>query len=116
MVNIENLKLGLKLVEEANERGEWVQETWLMQRECGTAGCFAGHWALHQGYTPVWDLASGSEAACVILPSGERKTVSQVAQEDMGLNFSQAQALFDSDNTLEDLRLWVNRFAGEPQL
>lgn len=65
---------------------QWEQETWLEESECGTVGCFAG-WA-------------------VVLGEGDRENVSSSASELLGLDHTQAGAIFSASQTLGGLRAW----------
>ena len=82
---------------------------------CGSALCVAGHAAAMRGWLPtVYANSSGStvswssvskEKGQDINANGSRE-VSEVAEELLGINHSEARRLFDSDNvwTADDLR------------
>lgn len=85
----------------------WVQGMWISQvdgvsvgNHCGTAACIAGYVTLvHEDVSRDDALSSWR----VRTSGGEYQLVEVMAQDSLGLNDSQARALFDEDNTLGDL-------------
>ena len=76
--------------------------------ECGTAACFAGWTALLDGWKPRIDVGNLFTYALMVNPkTGETDFSSNIARESLGLTLTQSDILFDSDNTLEDLREFV---------
>lgn len=104
MPNVEELRLGLKLTEEAAERGEWDQSDWFVKYDCGTSCCFAGNLLLHHGYQPEF-LPDSAVAWTVTAPNGMKDVgVGVEAAMLLGLNKVQAERLFYAQNSLADLR------------
>lgn len=105
MPNIEELRLGLKLTEEAAERGEWDQSEWFVKYDCGTSCCFAGNLLLHHGYKPYFMDDDSEVAWMVTTPDGSKMSgVGETARELLDLNSVQAELLFDAQNSMDDLR------------
>lgn len=87
---------------------------------CGTAYCFAGHAAIQADWKPVFKIAHDDEACDDRNPSkvyeiemvevrkgNVTKYVADVAEEELGLTFTERDCLFAAGNTLEDLRNMV---------
>lgn len=72
---------------------------------CGTSFCFAGHVAIHEGFAPPPDQNIGGWYRDVVYSDGDHRTeeASEFARKVLGLTWAQADALFEADNTLEDL-------------
>lgn len=107
MVNIVEIELAMEATRTADEKSLWRQDEWIVQLDCGTAGCFAGNYALAKGCKPpryIWDDGS---SAYVVTPDGETVLTSAYAQEGMGLSKEEADVLFHSENTLDDLERLV---------
>jgi hypothetical protein len=86
----------------------WRQTSWGVETECGTAYCLAGHIVTQAGYQMVWEPwdvggVQRKAVSCVAPSGGRMKLISQVAQRLLGVNETQAEALFDGANDLEDL-------------
>lgn len=91
----------------------------MLQKACGSAYCFAGHAVLLAGDTPLVSierhqretnvLAGEATMKEVLTPKGQRMTVYDRACELLGLSTEQADVLFDSQNTIEDLLQLVPR-------
>lgn len=84
---------------------ERAEELGLPESECGTAYCIAG-WAC---YSNGEDFDPGGEGN--LLVSGAHP--SDRAQELLGLTSREANALFASRNTIEDVRCIAEEIAGE---
>lgn len=83
---------------------EWRQKSWF----CGTAACFAGHAVLMDGWEVVHVFGD-------IEKDGKLDMVGRVAQRLLGLTVEQADRLFMSINTLDDLHLMVKQLHGAPR-
>lgn len=69
---------------------------------CGTSFCFAGHVGLAQGFSsPPKDNTSPWERYV----DGELypESIEEFARKRLGLNYSQANALFDSSNSMKEI-------------
>ena len=119
--NIALMRQTLAAVEAHPE--EWKQEHW----RCKTGMCFAG-WAAHlagaQWETdeqPAYYANSLSPyrrklmPAQVITPAGRRAFVGEYAAEVLGLDDDDDELLFNADNTLDDLRRLIDRYAAEAE-
>lgn len=84
---------------------QWDQGNWrrTMERECGTALCFAG-WAAQLDSA---DWATGYGPAWINTPTPDSPRhithISDYAQDLLGLSAEEADILFAGDNTYEDL-------------
>lgn len=96
---------------------EWVQSSW----RCDTVMCFAGHaatidggqWATHRVDTSHLIERPGDRSDREYgAPEGMIHAADR-ARHILGLDCRQADALFDSDNTLDDLRAHVYRLTGQ---
>lgn len=85
----------------------WNQQTWLKASDCGTAMCLAGFVVTLAGYEPTYD------AAYCALPGKYKVTVSDTAQQLLGLSDLQAGRLFAPNNTAADIRELAEAYAGE---
>lgn len=134
MANSEALRLALKLVERAAEvrtydeyvdegfeyldepvplgwdQGRWVNYAILPEGFCLTAGCLAGHVAINDGYDQIEVSDEGQSIGIWNPDTGDTLTwsgpdsVGEYARSKLGLNQQQAEVLFESQNTLDDLR------------
>jgi hypothetical protein len=79
---------------------------------CGTMGCLAGHRAMMDGYTQLqWrrGLTGGITTWLVNPKTGQEvRDFKGWAKVRLGLTTQQAEVLFDADNTLEDLKRYVD--------
>lgn len=85
------------------------------RNSCGTSFCFAGHVALHEGFpSPPLDSNESWERTI----DGERwpEHVDTFAMNRLGITTAQADALFDGDNTMTDLRNMVTALHVDPDL
>lgn len=73
---------------------------------CGTSFCFAGHVALAQGF-PAPPKLNHIAWERPVDGSWYNESVEEFAQKVLGLTSGQADALFDSENTMEDLERMV---------
>lgn len=108
--------------------GTWIQDSWYKnvhpetgdifleqvteeveeQNACSTSFCFAGHVALHEGFPNPPKTNTDPWARLVVVDDREyHEDVSDFARETLGLTLEQADALFDSGNTLQDLKTMV---------
>lgn len=133
-VNVERLLAGLAAVEAAAAVGAWDQSTWRARAPelddvpggdpCGTAMCFAGHVVALAGgrwvhVPPTGDTladhllyADAAEPHSFRLEIGAGSGLDVISARDramllLGLDEDQADELFCSWNSLEDLRVAV---------
>jgi hypothetical protein len=100
MVNVELLEKTLDHI--TKNPDEWNQAHW----RCETGMCFAGHAAMLAGAKwlhPQFD-PDDAASAVVVAPNGERYLAGTYATAALGLGPQQCLHLFNSDNTLADLR------------
>lgn len=107
-VNVPLLRKTLEHVESHPE--EWTQDIWL----CRTSACFAGHAVLIDG--GKWGETENSvfvraepeddpaDVRTPIAGEGPMVTVPERARRILGIGYTDSRRLFDSDNTLDDLR------------
>lgn len=101
MVNVDLLR---KVVLHITENPEqWSQEHWAVVNECGTTCCVAGWAAVFSGHSLEWLNTAGGLVQAAFVDDGIR-TISDVAQEALGLDDMQARMLFGGDNDLA--RIW----------
>lgn len=107
----------------------WNQGTWAthlgaepvsIDNACGSYGCIAGKQVVDQGWFVVGAEASPPKEVNgkLVIDRTQRRTVSSLASESLGLTKSQSNALFGMDNRLRDLKLVVNEIAkgqGDPE-
>lgn len=83
---------------------EEVEET----NSCSTSFCFAGHVALHEGFPNPPKTNVENWTRLVVSEDGTySEDVSDFARDILGLTYDQAEALFGSSNSMEDLKLMV---------
>lgn len=114
MPNLELAKRVLAQIEA--DPATWNQEHWAYKTECGTSYCFAG-WALKLAYQEPQFLFWGydDEATYVRLPKGET-TISSAADAVLGISQAQGELLFWAENTLDDLRAYVQQLGETGEL
>ena len=129
MTDATKLYATLDRVIAANAEGKWKQDYWIVTDQelrtddfCGTAGCYAGHYVMLEGYTEV--VMGNDPHSDRPISMGLRNPVTgkKVDQHDipyfaikgLGLTDEQAETLFHYDNKLEDLKQIVDSIvAGE---
>jgi hypothetical protein len=116
----------------------WVQDSWyrnvdtktgesiiLIRTEevedansCGTSFCFAGHTAIHEGfpYPPKNDRLEWERK--VIEDDGYEyhEDVRDFAMKVLGLDYDQADSLFDADNSMDNLEVMVQALHEFPNI
>ena len=91
--------------------------------ECGTAACFAGHAGLMVGDSPVIRLDRWTEYAedgtetrrisvrddwgCLVDADGRVHGVGDRARDLLGLEYCQAECLFNASNSIHDLKVII---------
>lgn len=108
-----------------NNQQAWYQGSWFINfgvpdhydntpdDRCGTAFCFAGHAAVMTGFPqPPKDKRNGSWIGNVF---GATVSASEYAKTVLDLNPAQADALFFSGNSLEDLETIVEYIIKNPE-
>jgi len=130
MLNVQLLKDTLQHIKDNPQT--WTQDVWFTHLDssgnriyslkevtveeinsCSTAFCFAGHAALKAGFFPP--PKNGGEWK-IIDPDGRYVLADAFAAEKLGLTFSQADALFHQDNTMEDLEKMVEALIADPTI
>lgn len=94
--------------------GSWNQKMWVEINECGSAFCYAGHLLHMQGWQAVRIPEQPSWATFGLARNGEILTwtgIGERAAQELGLTNAQADALFEEDNTLEQLKEIVDEIA-----
>lgn len=94
---------------ETGEAEYYVQvEDVELVNSCGASFCFAGHAAIRAGF-PAPKIGNNEWTRKVIDESGFQwdEEVSDFAENILGLDHGQAEALFHQDNTIEDLEVIV---------
>lgn len=117
-INVPLLRKTLEHIEAHPE--EWDQGDWRLRVEregfCGTAYCFAGTAANLHG--AEWRIPAPADwqddDMRIVTPEGGMH-VEYYAQEILGLNFNQADMLFDGGNDLADLRRIVDGLVAEAE-
>ena len=100
----------------------WEQSWWRSfinedeQGRCNTAYCFAGWKCELDGVTWAHGPEDGYEgdSDLIILPTG-MTNASTYAIDALGLTWEQAMQLFDSENTLDDLRRIVAKLCEQAE-
>lgn len=83
-------------------------EYFVVMNHCGTTGCFAGHGVLMNGYLPM------RQSSLVFNPTTMGVSHVQEAAVDLfGLTVDEADALFNGENRIEDLRTIAETICGE---
>lgn len=100
MVNIELLESVLTHIKRYPE--EWHQAVWAERGPaCGTAYCFAGHTAVMSGYEIAWANQGSGVFGATKVEGGQ--FIDTIAARELGLDFVDADRLFESSNSLENL-------------
>jgi hypothetical protein len=85
-----------------------VQITWAVQRDCGTAMCFAGWACALEGFSMnVEDL--DLDGVTSALENGDQ--IDTTAARLLGIDWPSALTLFSADNTITDLKHYVDEIA-----
>jgi len=98
----------------ASADGSWNQKMWVEINECGSAFCYAGHLLHSQGWQAVRLPEQPSWATFGLQRGGEILTwtgIGERAAQELGLTNAEADALFEEDNTLEQLKEIVDEIA-----
>lgn len=98
---------------------EWEQAHWAIHVRdvegniCGTSCCFAG-WAVVLAGDKLIERQEKDGCRCAVCvelvaqtPDGHLWSIENRARDLLGLNFDQAQCLFEGGNDLDDLRAHV---------
>lgn len=91
---------------EQHNQARWYSNEYIGDVVCSTAYCFAGM-AVHLAY-PKAIFASGDSVYCNAEMSAA--SIPELAAELLGLDSDQADMLFASNNTLENIRLLLERW------
>lgn len=86
-------------------RSEWNQHVWFgfaSSSHCGTAGCLAGHAAVLSGVPLAYTYSRHGNVGVPVM-SQDGLPLSAVAYRELGLTPSEADLLFYSHNSLENL-------------
>lgn len=114
-----NAELAYATLDQIDEHPELHDQSWWFTvTECGTTGCFAGWACLLSGDKPdaldrpMHLLDIGADVSFVVRPDGVTQSVSEHAQELLGLDWETARRLFASGNTRERLGDLVAKIFG----
>lgn len=93
---------------------KWKEAAALDANLCKTAGCFAG-WALvvHHGGVAMREHGGDLEVVRADKSVVPIASVQEEAMDALGLDYVQAEALFQASNTLAQLKDLVSEYAGE---
>lgn len=121
--NVELLEQVYSLIK--SDRKRWFQGSWARAKAkrktdtvetCNTAMCFAGHAVALAGAKIKWESSDVFdrqfpvwEASQCRLPHRGTEMISDAAQRILRLNSYQADALFDGNNKLKDIRKVLDR-------
>jgi hypothetical protein len=98
-----NIPLLRKVLEYADAHPEEVDlEAWASRTPCGTTACIAGITAILTGHEIDWSGASADEEFYDASYTTNRRFISSVAIEELGLNGYQEDMLFYC-NTLDEV-------------
>lgn len=127
MANAAELYEAMDLVIEKNAEGTHIQEVWVtaegsydqgLFNNCGTAGCLAGWKVMMDGFTePIFANYGPNTRYVVALRNPEtgvyvRSTdIAEYAANAFGIDDDLADLLFHQDNTLEQLKHYVDLIA-----
>lgn len=129
MLNVELLQDTMKHIKENPQT--WNQNVWFVHLDenghraelavtvemtevnsCNTAFCFAGHAALKSGFpAPPQNGLSWYGAV-----DGEHYEASDYARQKLGISWTQADILFNGQNTMEDLEVLVDALIENPNI
>ena len=103
--------------------GSWNQKMWVEINECGSAFCYAGHYLHSRGWRACRLPEQPTWATYALTRDGEILTwtgIGERAAAELGLTPAEADALFEEENTLEQLKEIVDEIANgtfeEPRL
>jgi hypothetical protein len=83
---------------------EWDQTEWIAPTDCGTAYCVAGHAIARSDRFTFIRRRSDGASYVRDNQTGANLPIFDVAQRLLGLTWYQADRLFDSANSLDDLK------------
>lgn len=113
-----NLPLFDKVLDKIKTEPEtWDQSSWAYRTSCGTAFCFAGHVvSMTMPDNAYFNFGIGVETDAVVI-DGRRLSIRDVAQHELGLDETDASALFSGGNTLETIEyireLLISKYAAK---
>lgn len=93
--------------------GRWEQDAWARRDEanvCGTSYCQAGQAAVQAGHKPNWRDGFDDISMCTG-PDRMTRTIEEVATVALGLTRAEADLYFGAENTISDLKSYLNGFA-----
>lgn len=98
MADIELLN---KVIDYALSEGNWDQNNYVGENECGTTYCIAGFTTLV--FSNEWEQAEYGSSAVVNKASGEHRFIEHTAQEMLRLTKGEALVLFNASNDKDDI-------------
>jgi hypothetical protein len=110
VVNLPALDAAIAYIREHPE--EHDQRSWIGRTDCRTTACVAGTIAQQAGWVPVWDFGKLyqstdggeiGESTGYVARGSDEKPVCMVAREILGVHHLDADVLFLSARTLEDI-------------
>lgn len=116
MTDLPNAALAYAVLDQIDKHLElWDQGQWLRRGEdgdCGTVGCFAGWTCLLSGDKPEWYGEDDPVTGWVKDSVGLRYLVDDRAEDLLGINMQQADRLFATSNTRDELIEFVAEIFG----
>lgn len=100
----------------------WRQDAWATPNvpECGTAYCLAGKAVSDAGYAMLLETPENDPMVRHVYdetqPDCRGAGIDDVARELLGLSYVQAEVLFWSTNTIEDLKTYAKAIANGDDL
>lgn len=108
MANAELLYETLDRSIAAHAEGLLNMQVWLIETECGTAGCLAGWRVILDGGRPIpntnREYYDGVGDYLATMPDGKVVDIEEYAQGRLELTGCECRALFAPNNTVEDLK------------
>lgn len=94
---------------------EHDQDHWGLKTACGTVMCFAGHAAVLDGATPIWNQGPSDRHPEMeaVIRNGSAMRVEQYAGMALGLTDKEADELFWGADDIDDVRKVVAKFLAE---
>lgn len=108
-MNLDKLDAAIAWIEAHPEQHD--QGDPFAKRECGTTACLAGVLCLIDGWEPDW--RPGEDDAYFVQKDGEKRNAMALAQQLLGADRVQADALFLEAWDLDEIRATRNEFASQ---
>jgi hypothetical protein len=95
----------------------WNQEFYGHKTACGTSFCIAGHAVNNEGIGMAWAKHDCEPFSFGASDTTDHRSIAEVAQDILGLTYSERSDLFDGENDrerVEDVCNQIAARAGEP--